>query len=414
MSLRLASLAFGGAAVGRWEGRAVFVPFGAPGDLARVRVHGQHARWARAELLEVVEPGPARRAPPCRLAGHCGGCQWQHVDYSAQLAAKQSIVSAALRHVAPVPIDLLAAPAELHYRRRVRLHWQRGPNGLRLGFRAWRSRELVDVETCPLLVPELGRALGRLRSLLARGRAACGTLALLAGAAQDVHFSLRVERGPVPPGDACLGGGVVGGVVSEDGGAERSYGQPDVILDRRGLRASAACFAQANARQNDALVGHLRALLAADSSGRMLELYAGSGNLTAVLGERPGSLLAVESEPRAVALLQRNRALISAELEVREQPAAAAVSALLAQQAKFPLIVLDPPREGARELVDALAQLGGKRIVYVSCDPMTLARDLAGLARRGYRTTSVLALDTLPQTHHFEMVAALERTPCAH
>lgn len=414
VELRLESLAFGGAAVGRYEGRAVFVPFGAPGDLVRVRLSEPHARWARAELIEVLEPGAARRLPACPLAGRCGGCPWQQVDYAAQLAAKREILGRALRRVAPPTIEFVAAPEELHYRRRVRLHWQRGPSGFRLGFRGWRSRELIDVEACPLLVPALGRALGRLRAALAVGPVASGTLAVLAGAEHACHFSLRVARGGAAGGapwrgDGWLGDGIVGGLVTEANGATHALGLPDVALDPRGLRAHAACFTQAHAAQDAALAARVQALSAVAAGRAVLELYAGCGNLTAALGQHAASVLAVESDAAAVALLGRNRARIGAALELRAQGAAEAVRELAAQRAVFPLILLDPPREGARELIEGLAQLGAERILYVSCDPLTLARDLSALAPQGYRATSVVALDTMPQTHHFEVLAALER-----
>ena len=409
INLRVTALAFGGPALGRSAGRVVFVPFAAPGDLVRVRVCESRARWARAELLELLEPGAARRVPPCPLAGRCGGCPWQHVDYAAQWAAKQEIVAHALRPLAPPPIEFVAAPAELHYRRRVRLRWQRGPGGLRLGFHGWRRREIVDLAACPLLVPALDRGLKRLRTCLSSGPPARGTLALLAGLEQEVHFSLRVEQGAVPVADAWLGDGVVGGVVGGEDRPPCGYGQPDVVIDRRGLRASAACFAQANAAQDEALRARLQALSAVAAGRAVLELYAGCGNLTAALDRRVASVLAVESDREAAALLLRNRALVRPPLELRSDTAAAAVAALAREGSSFPLIVLDPPREGAREIMAALAPLASERIVYVSCDPPTLVRDLSVLLAQGFRLTSVFALDTMPQTHHLELVVAMDR-----
>jgi 23S rRNA (uracil1939-C5)-methyltransferase len=362
MILRLDALAFGGEAVGRDAGgRVVFVPGGAPGDLVEVRLTDEKKRFARGEILRVVEPGAARVAPECPLADRCGGCPWMHVSREAQLAAKQEIVRRALAKTA-LEVRQSAAPVPpVGYRARAR--WTR--QGSRVGYTARRSHQIVDVPRCPALVPELEAAMLAERDQLADGESLSGLAA--------------------PDGRTQV-------VLGEARGGELDLGE--------GLFGDAGGFQQASWAGNQLL-----RLLVKEAVGpveSVLELYAGSGNFTRDLLALAKAGVAVEGEPRAATRLSRMvkphrgwRALSS--------PVARAVAELGAR--RFDVVVLDPPRAGAAEVIARLPELA-PRLVYVSCDPMTLGRDLERLDGTGWAQP----VDMTPHTSHVEVVVYMQST----
>jgi 23S rRNA (uracil1939-C5)-methyltransferase len=429
VSVEVESLAPGGDAVGRQQGgqgaraaddgRVTFVALAAPGERVRIRVEREKGKVAWGELLEIERPGsPTLRVPPpCPLFGTCGGCQWQHVTAAAQLAAKRAIVERALG--APVA-EIVAAGPPFGYRDRAKLAV--GPGG-RLGFRARRSHDIVDVPACPLFGPELARALPALRGT-ARGLAAGVELDVLAGN-DGVHANVaqadptsaaharrefawvsassagaspsRGERDPsrVPKAiDRLNAAGVVGLALA----GKPTLGQPDVDIAEPGsppLRVPADGFAQVGRAGNAALVAAVVAAVG-PSPGAVLELYAGSGNLTRHLVRGGATTVsASDGDPGAIARGARN--VPEAAWSLRP-PAGDADT-----------VVLDPPREGADRAHLAVATRARRRVVYVSCDPQTLGRDARLLRAAGFELTRAVALDLMPQTFHVEVVAAFDR-----
>jgi 23S rRNA (uracil1939-C5)-methyltransferase len=380
LELSIDSLAAGGEGVGRdTGGRVVFVPFAAPGDRLRVRVVEAHARFARAEIEAILSPGASRVSPRCRVFGDCGGCAWQHVAYPAQLAAKRAILRDALERIgglAPPPIELMPSPAPYGYRGRARLVAQGGC----VGFRRRRSHEPCPIASCPLLAPPLDAALAELAG---RPALADGEWELALGGDGAVRTSALAQPDP----DARVAIAAAG---------ER-------------IELSPGVFAQANALLHDALARCV--VEAAGAGGEALELFAGAGFFTLALARRFARVVAVESDARAVADLTRNLAAAGLRhvraLEARSETLLADARS---QRVAPEVVVLDPPRGGvgARASRD-LARLPARRVVHVSCDPATLARDLRELAARGFALARVVAFDLFPQTPHVEAVAVLER-----
>jgi 23S rRNA (uracil1939-C5)-methyltransferase len=395
------SLAFGGDAVGRQrdpeaarspdDGRVTFVPLAAPGERVRARIERAKGKVAWAELTAIDAPGPDRVPPPCPLFGTCGGCQWQHVGLPAQHAAKHAIVARALGNIELPPV--VAASAAYGYRDRCRLAV--GAGGA-LGFRARRSHDVVDVPACPLFGPELARALPALRAM-ARGLAAGVELDVQAGA-DGVHVNV-VRGDPTSAAharrevDRLSAAGVAGLALA----GKPTFGQPDVDVAEPGsapLRVPADGFAQVGRAGNAALVAAVLEAVG-PSPGAVLELYAGSGNFTRHLVPIAASVAASDGDPAAVERGRRNAPGASWSL----RPAAGAADT----------VVLDPPREGADRAHLAAAAAARRRVVYVSCDPQTLARDARTLAASGFHLAGAVALDLLPQTFHVEVVARFER-----
>jgi 23S rRNA (uracil1939-C5)-methyltransferase len=378
LELRIDSLAAGGDGVARApDGRVVFVPMSAPGDRLRARVVEERARYLRGEILELLEPGPGRVRPACPAFGACGGCAWQHLSYPVQLAAKEEILREALARIGgqalPERIEIEPSPSPYGYRGRARLLVRQG----RVGFRGRRSHRPVATESCPILLPELEE---RRRELAARPPVD-GEWELAAGVA-----GVRAVRLPARGGERVL---------------------LRVGADR--LLVSAGVFAQANVLL---LEGLSRAVAEAAGSGRLaLEAHCGAGLLTLGLARRFERVIAIDSSRAALADLAENllaAGLRNAELRQGTLEAELARGALGALRPD--VAVLDPPRSGLGPgAAAALSDLGAPRIAYLSCDPATLARDLALLAARGYALRSLRGFDLFPQTPHLEALAVLER-----
>jgi len=387
VEVRIERLAAGGDGVGRLpDGRAIFVPLSAPGDLLSVRVVERRRRFARGEIDALIESGPDRRSPLCEVFGRCGGCAWQHLSYAAQLASKQRILRDALERIGGVALEddppITASPNELGYRLRTRLLEREGA----VGYRERRSHRLCAVTSCPVLAPELDAALGRLAEQCASER----------GEPVEREWSL------------CLG---AGGVTSAAPTGDEEDGAPlpgavDVELRVGGdaLALSPQSFSQANVLLLEDL--HRAVVEAAGSGARVLELFAGVGVFSLALARRFVHLVAVESSTSAVADLRRNLAASGLQADVVEGRVEDVLSANGLESPD--MVVLDPPRAGlAAQAADHLADLAAPRIVYLSCDPATLARDVAVLTGRGYAVESTRAFDLFPQTPHVEALVVL-------
>ncbi len=393
--MRIARLAAGGDGVARLsDGRAVFVPDTAPGDLVRIRVETMRRRFARGRVIELLEAGESRREAPCPHASECGGCAWQHLEYAAQLRAKEGIVRDALERIggwdAELPIPVVPSPHEFGYRSRARL--RRGGEGI--GYLRRESHSLHPIDHCPVLLPEMNDALQLIGALPRDDEQA---------QAQEVHDVFALCAGETGRVQIVREGGAPSG---EPDPAEEDRARPVLLrADEDALRISPGSFTQGNALLRDAL---LRAVH--DSVGRgedLLELYAGVGFFTLGLARRFVGVTAVESAPPAVADLRFNlRHAGLRNVEVIEE-AAEHVCARL-EPGRFEVVLLDPPRVGLGEAgARVLAGLGAQRIVYLSCDPATLARDLAILFDAGYVAGRVTAFDLFPQTPHVETLVEL-------
>lgn len=395
----------GGGDVDVNDGRVTFIPLAAPGERVRARIVREQGRVAWGELLSIDRSAPDRVAAPCPLFGECGGCQWQHVRIDAQHAAKKVIVERALGIEIP---PVIAASQPLGYRDRAKL----AVDGGRVGFRARRSHQVVDVVACPLFSERLARALPAVRALGARLPDGA-EIDLQAGLTGDAGApAVEVEEGVCIDVAHVDGAGAAharrewdrlqaGGVVGLSLAGKPTHGRPTVNVAEPAsppLPASASGFAQVGHQANAVLVVAVLDAAGPDP-GHVVELYAGSGNFTRHLVSRAKSVWAYEADPAAVA---RGRAAVPGAtwgLGAPRPPGDRGID----------LVLLDPPREGADVANLTVAQKARGRIVYVSCDPQTLARDARRMAAAGFRLARAVALDLMPHTHHVEVVAVFER-----
>lgn len=374
------------------NGLTIFVPFTAPGDRVRARLVDQRRRFARAEMVELLEPGKGRVEPPCSSYGRCGGCAWQHLDYAVQLEAKERMIRDALERIAgrrsEGRILFRASPVEYGYRVRTRM--LEGRQGL--GYRERASHTLCPVARCPVLVTPLEAEIGRVNAAL-----------LETDVGSDRDSTTEWELVADSQGRARSSPLRAEGLTEAATPLEIS--QFEVM--GRALRVSPGSFVQANGAMHEIL---FRAVLEEAGYGkRGLELHAGVGFFTLGLIDRFQSLDVVETSSSAVADLRFNLAGVrSGNLRIR---AASAESIVPAQIEEHPdCVVMDPPRAGlSLSLLEGVASLNPARIVYLSCDPATLARDLARFEDRGYGLRGVQGFDLFPQTPHVEVLATLIR-----
>ncbi len=415
----LSDLAAGGEAVGRLaDGRVVFVPGGATGEVVEVAIDAVRKGYARGSLRRIVTASPDRVTPPCSLAapGRCGGCPLMHLRPSAQHAAKHSWVARAVRHSGAAVLPMLSPTPPLHYRLRARLVVTAG----QLSFAQARSSQRQPITACPVLHPQLAAVLlgqtAHLCQLLGEGGTIAGLWGHLHGV-PSVQLAVELTRGERRAQvreelRRLLAGGVISGARL----GEETLGAPSLDLASPAaaalgpLAASADGFAQASEPGHSLLPQLVAAAVQPgwDHPPSVLELYAGSGNLTRALLGLGGTVLAVEGDPRASERLQV-LAHGHAQLTVRAQSVEVALPVLLRDGPRAEVIVLDPPRGGARAIVPLLGAMSARRIVYVSCDAMTLGRDLGELAHFGFRPRTVQPIDLMPHTAEVECVAVLER-----
>lgn len=373
----------GGHGLAHVDGRTVFVALAAPGDLVRARVERVRGGAAFASIVEILRPSPDRVEPPCEYFGRCGGCDFQQLNYDAQLRAKVEIVRDCLRRIGrldpPPPVEIVPSPQPWHYRSRAQ--WQFDQPRQLFGYYERASHNICDVARCPVLEPPLE---ARLRSLRE----------------QISNDELHDATGEV--GAAVGDGGAVAASFPDEGEPEliaRTVGGEKYLFDASG-------FFQIN----HALLETLVAEAIGDRAGEFaLDLYCGVGLFTLPLAKRFGRVVGVEAHAPAIALARRNA---EAARLTNVDFAAARVGEWLRgrESAEIDLLLLDPPRAGAgRETIDAINALAPRHVAYVSCEPSTLARDLRLLLDGRYRVESVVALDMFPQTHHVETVVHLAR-----
>ncbi|WP_338429696.1 23S rRNA (uracil(1939)-C(5))-methyltransferase RlmD [Synechococcus elongatus] len=438
LTLTIESLCDSGDGLGRAEGRVVFVPDTVPGDHIQAKLLQVRSRYARAELEEVLEASPDRIRPACIVADKCGGCQWQTVDYPAQVEAKTVIVQDALQRLGQLSAEVqptIAAPYPLGYRNKVSYPLRRSDRGeVQAGYFRKGSHRLINLNQCPVQDQRLDPLLAGIKADIAerdwpiydeqtrsRGLRHLGLrigqrtgeilITLIATDDQLPEVEAQAEQWLTIYPDVvgvCLNLNPTHGNRILGDETLCLAGRPYLIecLDDLEFAIGPETFFQVNTEQAERLLPILKDFLR--GSDRLFDLYCGVGTLTLPLASEVGSVLGLEILPESVAQAQQNadrNGITNVEFQ------AGAVETLLAQIPESPdAVLLDPPRKGCEPaVIEVLRDRQPQRIAYVSCNPATLARDLQALcAGDRYRLLLVQPLDFFPQTAHVETVALLE------
>ncbi len=412
---------YGGAFLARHEGKAIFVPLALPGEQVRIRITDNKSGYATAELAEVLTVAPERILPRCPHFGSCGGCNYQHADYATQLAFKQAILRETLERAGvavPAEIDILSADPWA-YRNRIRVAFDAAGNP---GYRGRRSHALVPIRECPIAAPLLVSAAEAAGEILARVPTNLRPHELLLfcdpteSALLATFFTvgltqLRLESVAKPLAEripAVKGAELAtGGRPGHPPKTLAQWGAPSLFYHARGFsyRVDHGAFFQVNRWLIDAFIARV---VDGYHGGLAWDLFAGVGLFARQLTSRFDKVVAVESAPTATKALAANLDATTGEA------IPASTLDFLKEDRNSPrpdLIVVDPPRTGLEGGINTLlAAVAAPRMVYVSCDPATLARDLKVLLAGGYAIDSIILADLFPQTFHLETVVHLRRS----
>lgn len=406
------------------DGMVVMVPFVLPGERVRISEIQRFSGHLRAEVLRIERSSPQRVEPFCTRFGTCGGCALQHTTYSNQLTIKKNILAESLERGQVLPAEDIrlpvASPDIRGYRYTIRLHI--AENG-RIGFHKAQSHEIVQVDHCPLAAPQLNKVLQNLIQFNQLPELAqfCSQVELSSSPADATvcaTFHLSTKKNPPQP--------MLEKIRDQLDVAELSlkrqrqtffsskplvFRQSFTILDHpHHLEWDSRCFFQVNPKQNERLV-QLVCMNAGEVSGKkVLDLFCGMGNFSIPLALAGAKVTGIEHNRHAVEAAQANarNARISGSRFIAGD-VAHHLQRLEKREHTFDVVVLDPPRQGLGRATGLLPGLEADRILYVSCDPATLSRDLRMLTEKRYRFVRAIPLDMFPQTHHIECLAVLEK-----
>jgi 23S rRNA (uracil1939-C5)-methyltransferase len=411
--LTLTTLTYGGEAMGRLDdpltgtgGRAVFVPFGLPGERVRVRLTAEKKNFARGEIIEILEVAKDRIQPKCIHFGECGGCHYQNLSYEDQLTAKTEILIDQLKRIGKIenpPVQaMVPCPNPWNYRNHIQFSLYHDG---RLGFQMPHSNRVIPISECHLPEPSINSFWPQLKF-------DTGTdierVSLRAGNADDLILILESDS-PEPPELEIEAGISVTHLYEEN--TVVIAGTDHIILRvlERDFKVSAASFFQVNTIMAEKMVNHLLTSLPASMSTTLLDVYCGVGLFSAFFASKCGRVIGIESSESACEDFVVNLDEFD-NVELYEGLAEEVLPGLVGQIANLSYTIVDPPRAGLdKQVVDEILKLGPQMIAYVSCDPSTLARDAARLINGGYKLREVTPFDLFPQTYHIESISLFEK-----
>lgn len=422
-TLAIERLAHDGRGIAFLDGRSWFVAGALPGEQVEARVLGARSQVVEARTERVLRAVDTRRPAPCAHAGTCGGCTLQHLPHAEQLALKQRSLAEQLQRIAGLEPEQWAAPlagAEFAYRRRARIavRWDVKRKALDVGFRAAASQDIVAIDECPVLVQPLQPILTALPVLL-RSLAnpqAVGHVELFHGSA-----SALLLRHTAPLGEEDLERLRTFCAAHQAQLWLQGVGEPQADVPGQQLGYELATwglhlhyrpgdFVQVNAAVNEAMVAQALEWLAPHTQARVLDLFCGLGNFALPLAQRVAEVVAVEGVEVMVERARGNAVVNGlGNLHFYQADLSKPLADAAWARKGFDAVLLDPPRDGAFEVVKQMKKLGAQRLVYVSCNPATLARDAAELVKQGYRLKRAGILDMFPQTAHVEAMALFEK-----
>jgi 23S rRNA (uracil1939-C5)-methyltransferase len=408
--LRPTSPAHGGASIARDDdGRVWLVNYAIPGEVVEAEPRGKQGGVAVAKTTRVLEPSPHRVVPRCPYFGECGGCQWQHAAYAHQLELKRQVVEEAwARAGLRLPPDAPVLGMDDPWRYRIRGEFEAipGAEGWRFGFHRLRSHQLIPIASCDIhdlriekALPAFAQAANELQL-----KGLQNLLLTIEPSGRGLLWRLRFKgKEPEWPRDEFARR--VGELLTDQTLLDDAM---SLEFWNMSFRVRSDTFVQTNYQQMLVLYQSALDMLAAGPEDHVLDLYAGIGTISVAIARTAAGVTAVEENPRAVQVGRLNARINSAKIEYL--PGKVETALRQVRQGQHQAVILDPPRAGCEPAALAeLLRLGPDRLVYVSCEPSTHARDLIALVRGGYRVRRAAIVDMFPQTYHIETVALLER-----
>ena len=406
--ITLDKLTYGGEAMGRLpDGRAVFVPFGLPGETVKIQLTQEKQNFARGEILEILKPSPDRITPKCKYFTQCGGCHYQNLSYEKQLLAKADILRDQLQRIGkienPIVQPMVASPSEWNYRNHVQFHLT---NDGKIGFINSRGYSTLPIEECHLPEATIDNFW---RELQFESKMNLERVSLRSGDDEELMLILESDTEETPELE-----------IEADISIVHIYDEHPVVIAGsdsltiqilgKDFHVSAPSFFQVNTKMAEKMVQHLQAQLPTpDSQITLIDLYCGVGLFSKFFADKYAKVIGIESSESA----NEDFAINLDEFDNVElyEGAAEEILPALAPQLTEPIhMIVDPPRAGIDKFaLDAILQINPQVIAYVSCDPSTLARDAARLIKGGYTLQNVTPFDLFPQTYHIESISIFTR-----
>jgi 23S rRNA (uracil1939-C5)-methyltransferase len=420
-------LSFGGMGFGHLNGQVVFVAHTAPGDKVRTKIITTETDYLIGALEEIIEPSPLRIKPKCPYFGECGGCQWQHLDYNDQLQQKEMLIRETFSRIGHLKNgninSILPSPSPFNYRHRMQFninHRNRKPH---IGLYRRKTHTLVDILDCPIAHPLINKILKALWDWLnetddkhlhgvditidVKGEKALLVIRYMKGSIEEKKKNYAMLQRMCPE--------ITGALIRIEAYKQATFdmvGEPHIELSYEEMqyKIGPETFIQVNLKGNEILIARLLESLPV-STERILELHCGMGNFSIPMSRQTQSLYGIESNPEAY-----RYALINSHINKRpnchfiKKSDIRGLKQLINTGMKFSVLVMDPPRSGCKEIIKLIADLKIPKIIYVSCNPTTLARDSSILVNdHHYHLESVQPIDMFPQTYHVECITVFSK-----
>ncbi len=434
--VKIEKIAFGGAGIAHIDGKVCFVPYTAVGDTARIEIISEKKSFLNGKLIELVDPSDSRVVPECPVFGTCGGCDWQHMKYCAQLEAKEEIFGEILWRISRVEktlIEPIAAAANPYgYRSRVQFKMRRASGENHIGFFMTGSHYVVDLPgRCAISCDPVNRVFLELREMMKKFPEPEKIPQIDVSVGDDkkiilifhyigekrldmIRFLADGEQRP-----CCIDGVFV--QSGRKATIEKVYGTDGISYSVNGsaasglpplrLHTSRGGFSQVNYSQNNTLIETVLQWIQPCGNERILDLYCGNGNFSLPLSRFCGMVTGFEDFEQSIMDANYNKKtnnLTNSRFETTD--VATGVKDLVEAGEKFDIVLLDPPRTGAAEAVKLIPSLDPEKILYISCDPPTLARDIAYLKKMRFEVVRCRPVDMFPQTYHTESLTLLRKS----
>ena len=400
----LTTLTYGGEAMGRLQdGRAVFMPFGLPGERVSVRLTDEKKNFARGEIVEILDASPDRIEAKCKHFGECGGCHYQNLSYEKQLSAKTDVLIDQLKRIGKIenpPVrPIVASPNPWNYRNHVQFSLDRDG---KLGFQKSNSNRVIPITECHMPEAIINEFWSQLEF---EPETEIERVSLRAGVDNDLLMVLESES-PEPPELEIEAGISIAHVYEENTVVVAGNDHIVIHVLDRDFKVSAASFFQVNTAMAEKMVQHLLTCFPVSQSTTLLDVYCGVGLFSAFFAPKCGRVIGIESSESSCEDFGVNLD----EFDNVELYEGFAEEILQHLEIQPDIVLVDPPRAGLdKQVIDGIFNLNPRMIAYVSCDPSTLARDATRLINAGYKLKEVTPFDLFPQTYHIESISLFEK-----
>lgn len=416
MQAKIEGISHRGEGVARINGKATFIPYAIPGEEVEVEIMQEHKRFTRGKLTGICTASPDRRQSACPAYYDCGGCAYQHVDYARELDLKRNMVKETLMRLGGIEAEVLPIIGmEDPYRYRNKVVWHTGMvNGkMQMGFYREGSHDLIPLGGCTLIHEDMEQVQNSLAANLSGLEVQPGTEISLRRSSWTGYMSLVLSGKCNNEALSAWASSLPANLslhINQGSKIKTLHGAPYLEEKLCGLtfRVSPMTFLQVNHRQTEKLYQLIRQYAALSGKETVLDGFCGIGTITLTLAQHASQVVGIELYPQAVADAKQNAAING--IQNARFYAGSCEEVITRLNQPFDIVVLDPPRAGCKvQTIEAVIKTNALRIIYVSCNPSTLARDLQLFASKGYTITKVQPVDMFPRTHHVETICLMSK-----